>query len=67
VTWDTANIPPSGQNNTGEILLGYDDGSEDEHLDYGKLPCPAHDGTTLTLPQNIHLHMASPLRPVASK
>ncbi|KAI0269937.1 hypothetical protein BC834DRAFT_841658 [Gloeopeniophorella convolvens] len=33
VTWDTSKIPPSGSNNTGLILLGYDDGSSSENLD----------------------------------
>ncbi|KAI9429756.1 hypothetical protein H4582DRAFT_2104521 [Lactarius indigo] len=33
VTWDTSNIPASGRNNKGTILLGYlNDGDESEHL-----------------------------------
>ncbi|KAH9168462.1 hypothetical protein EDB89DRAFT_2073897 [Lactarius sanguifluus] len=35
VTWDTSKIPPSGQNNTGRILLGYfQDDDDSEHLDW---------------------------------
>ncbi|KAH9060459.1 hypothetical protein EDB87DRAFT_1562079 [Lactarius vividus] len=35
VTWDTSDIPPSGQNNTGRILLGYlEDGDDSEHLNW---------------------------------
>ncbi|KAI0248623.1 hypothetical protein BJV78DRAFT_778497 [Lactifluus subvellereus] len=34
VTWDTSNIPPDGKNNTGTIVLGYDDGSGSENLDF---------------------------------
>jgi len=33
VTWDTSNIPPSGKNNGGTILLGFNDGSGSENLD----------------------------------
>jgi len=35
VTWNTSNIPESGKNNTGHILLGYVDGnSTSENLDF---------------------------------
>ncbi|KAI9465066.1 hypothetical protein BJY52DRAFT_762522 [Lactarius psammicola] len=34
VVWDTDNIPPSGENNTGTILLGYLDQDDSEHLDF---------------------------------
>lgn len=35
VTWDTSDIPPSGQSNTGTILLGYyDNESSSENLNY---------------------------------
>ncbi|KAI9458388.1 hypothetical protein BJY52DRAFT_1097319, partial [Lactarius psammicola] len=33
VVWDTDNIPPSGKNNIGTILLGYFDHDDSEHLD----------------------------------
>ena len=39
VTWDTSKIPPSAENNTGILLLGYYDESESENLDMGK---PVH-------------------------
>ncbi len=37
VTWDPTDIPSSGKNNIGEILLGYLDDDDSEHLDYGEL------------------------------
>ena len=67
VTWDTSSIPQSGKNNTGTIVLGYNDGTGSENLDIGKPPRPAHGGTTPTLPQTTHLQLVSSLRSVASR
>jgi len=40
VTWDTSKIPPSAENNTGILLLGYYDESEGENLDIGESDYP---------------------------
>ena len=36
VTWQTSVIPPEGQNNTGHIVLGFDDGTGSENLQFSK-------------------------------
>ncbi|KAI0289187.1 hypothetical protein BC826DRAFT_914883 [Russula brevipes] len=33
VQWDTSRIPPEGLNYTGELVLGYNDGTQSENLD----------------------------------
>jgi hypothetical protein len=40
VTWDTTDIPPEAQDYTGEILLGFDDGTNSENLSSEFLPPP---------------------------
>lgn len=43
VVWQTSGIPPQGQNNTGHILLGFDDGTGSENLlisKFSNLPTP---------------------------
>jgi hypothetical protein len=50
VKWDTSDIPPSGQNNTGTILLGYFDGTGSENLDFSKSPMFTVEGVDA----NIH-------------
>src|SRR5260370_7119542 len=37
VTWDATGIPQEGKGNKGMILLGYDDNTGSENLDYSKL------------------------------
>jgi hypothetical protein len=34
VTWDNSSIPAGAERNTGTIMLGYDDNTGSEHLDY---------------------------------
>jgi hypothetical protein len=36
VTWDASAIPPEAQGNKGTIMLGYDDNTGSENLDYGE-------------------------------
>jgi hypothetical protein len=36
VTWDTSKIPPSAEDGTGTLLLGYYDDSGGENLDIGE-------------------------------
>jgi hypothetical protein len=50
VLWDTSNVPPGAEKNTGEILLGYDDGTGSENLDFGKSFLPSHFGRTFPAP-----------------
>jgi hypothetical protein len=38
VQWDTSEIPDQAKSQTGTIVLGFDDGTGSENLDYGKLP-----------------------------
>jgi hypothetical protein len=37
VTWDATGIPQEGKGNKGMILLGHDDNTGSENLDYSKL------------------------------
>ena len=37
VTWDASNIPQGAEGNTGTIMLGYNDNTGSENLDYGEL------------------------------
>ncbi|KAI0278291.1 hypothetical protein BGY98DRAFT_917224 [Russula aff. rugulosa BPL654] len=37
VTWDNSSIPAGAERNTGTIMLGYDDNTGSEHLDYQHL------------------------------
>lgn len=34
VTWDTSSVPKGAEANKGTIMLGYDDNTGSEHLDY---------------------------------
>ena len=36
VTWDASNVPQGAERNKGTIMLGYDDNTGSENLDYGE-------------------------------
>ena len=48
VTWDASNVPQGAERNKGTIMLGYDDNTGSENLDYGEfhLADPAGDVVT---------------------
>jgi len=48
VTWDASSIPSGAQGNKGTIMLGYDDNTGSEHLDYGE--CLSADPAALNNP-----------------
>lgn len=48
VQWDTSAIPDEAKNQTGSIVLGFDDGTGSENLDFGKLPLPHHCSPVVT-------------------
>lgn len=54
VTWDASSIPQGAEGNKGTIMLGYDDNTGSEHLNYRESdPATLHDtswGTFLLVP-----------------
>ena len=48
VQWDTSAIPDEAKSQTGSIVLGFDDGTGSENLDYGKLPLPRRCSSVAT-------------------